>query len=155
MVVSADGFVEVLRVEANSKLTIGFASVHQAVNPFGWLPFTDLANHALLHPCSSMLSSWALISGFKANGTHLAGWITGWRVGSSVIWFWPSNFPIPVKQSGYCAIRSALSATGLVTVSLTSQLSEMILNASSDSRPIMAGPGASVTKNRVSLRACW
>ena len=48
MVVSANGFVEVLQVEANPKLTIGFASVHQAVNPFGWLPFTDLANDTLL-----------------------------------------------------------------------------------------------------------
>ena len=48
MVVSANGFVEVLRVEANPQLTIGFASVYQAVNPFGWLPFTDLANDTLL-----------------------------------------------------------------------------------------------------------
>ena len=48
MAVLADGFVDVLWVEANPKLTISIASVHQAVNPFNWLPFTDLANDTLL-----------------------------------------------------------------------------------------------------------
>ena len=48
MVVLADGFVEVFQVESNPKLTIGFVPVHQAVNPFGWLPNTDLANDTLL-----------------------------------------------------------------------------------------------------------
>ena len=154
MVVSADGFVKVLRVEANSKLTIGFASVKQAVNPFGWLSFTNLA--LANDPCCSMLSSSVLMSSFKANGTRFAGWITGWTFGSSVIiWYWPSNFSIPVKQSWYRAMRSALSATGPVTVSMNSQLSEVILNASRDSRFIMAGRGASVTKNHVSLRVGW
>ena len=48
MVVLADCFVEVFRVEANPKMTIGFTPVHLAVDPFSWFPFTDLANDTLL-----------------------------------------------------------------------------------------------------------
>ena len=46
-------------------------------------------------------SYWLLMTSLRLTGTGRGGWITGGTLGSTVIWYSPWNFPMPLKHSGY------------------------------------------------------
>ena len=82
--------------------------------PFGFRRYTRLLTHAVgsftfaIIPFETISSNSSLMSSFRAIMTRLGGWMTGLTVGSMMIWYLPSNFPIPLKQSGYFKMRSSL-----------------------------------------------
>ena len=100
-------------------------------------------------------SSSLLMSSLRLIGTRLGGWTTAGILGSSTMWYSPFNFPTPLKHSGYRLIRSCLSlmgcsletvlSRGVGTLSSIERLSVCSFRWVDVGRPIIAGPGVSVT----------
>ena len=94
-------------------------------------------------------------------GTRRWAWTTGGTDGSTVIWYWPWNFPIPSEQSGCCFTRSPLSFIGTffswarcvfsARYVCKEQFNVMRLSSKDVGSPMIAGPSASVIKKIASV----
>ena len=111
VVVSFDGFIDILGIQTDSQLAICFPGVaSEDTQSVGFSTGTMI-------PCSMNLSSFSHTSGCIVIRHFYGACMTGFASLHRVMWYVPGKWPIPSNLSRYALMRSSfvLSSVGLMS----------------------------------------